>query len=139
MSGADDFFDTSVLLYLLSEDDRKADRVEALLQDSGNVSVQVLNEFTAVSRGKLGMSFAETREILATVRAVCRTHPLTLETHERAIEIAERYRFSVHDSVIVASARLAGCKTLYAADLQHLQIIEGQLSIINPFLALSAR
>jgi len=139
MSGADDFFDTSVLLYLLSEDDSKADRVEALLQDSGNVSVQVLDEFTAVSRGKLGMSFAEIREILATVRAVCRTHPLTLETHERAIEIAERYRFSVHDSVMVASAHLAGCKTLYAADLQHLQIIEGRLSIINPFLALSAR
>ena len=139
MSGADDFFDTSVLLYLLSEDDSKADRVEALLQDSGNVSVQVLDEFTAVSRGKLGMSFAEIREILATVRAVCRTHPLTLETHERAIEIAERYRFSVHDSVMVASAHLAGCKTLYAEGLQHLQIIEGQLSIINPFLALSAR
>jgi len=88
MPDAEVFFDTSVLLYLLSEDDRKADRVEALLQDSGNVSVQVLNEFTAVSRGKLGMSFAEIREILATVRAVCRTHPLTLETHDRAIEIA---------------------------------------------------
>jgi len=139
MPDADVFFDSSVLLYLLSEDDRKADRVEALLQDSGNVSVQVLNEFTAVSRGKLGMSFAEIREILATVRAVCRTHPLTLETHDRAIEIAERYRFSVYDSVIVASAYLAGCKTLYAEDLQHLQVIERQLTIINPFLGLSAR
>ena len=80
------------------------------------------------------MSFAEIREILATVRTVCRTHPLTLETHERALEIAERYRFSVYDSLIVASARLACCKTLYAEDLQHLQVIEGQLTIINPFL-----
>ena len=139
MPDADVFFDSSVLLYLLSEDDRKADRVEALLQDSGNVSVQVLNELTAVSRGKLGMSFAEIREILATVRAVCRTHPLTLETHDRAIEIAERYGFSVYDSVIVACACLAGCKTLYAEDLQHLQVIERQLTIINPFLGLSAK
>ena len=113
MRGASVFFDTSVLLYLLSEDDKKADRVEALLQDSGNVSVQVLNEFAAVSRGKLGMSFAEIREILATVRAVCRTHPLMVETHDRAIELAERYKFSVYDSVIVASAYLAGCKALY--------------------------
>src|SRR5437588_10843837 len=118
MPDAEVFFDTSVLLYLLSEDDRKADRVEALLQDSGNVSVQVLNEFTAVSRGKLGMSFAEIREILATVRTVCRTHPLTLETHERALEIAERYGFPVYDSLIVASARLAGCQPLSAEDLQ---------------------
>ena len=128
------FFDTSVLLYLLSADEKKADRVEALLQDFGHVSVQVLNEFTAVSRGKLGMSFAEIREILTTVRAVCRIHSLTTETHDRAIEIAERCKFSVYDSVIVASAHLAGCKILYAKDLQHLQVIEGQLTIINPFL-----
>jgi predicted nucleic acid-binding protein len=134
MPDADVFFDTSVLLYLLSADEKKADRVEALLQDFGHVSVQVLNEFTAVSRGKLGMSFAEIREILTTVRAVCRTHPLTLETLDRAIEVAERYKFSVYDSVIVTSAYLAGCKTLYAEDLQHRQVIEGQLTIMNPFL-----
>ena len=134
MPDANVCFDTIVLLYLLSKDAKKADRVEALLQDCGNVSVQVLNEFTAVSRGKLGMSFAEIREILATVRTVCHAHPLTVETHDRAIEIAERYKFSVYDSVIVASACLAGCKTLYAEDLQHRQVIEGQLTIIDPFL-----
>jgi predicted nucleic acid-binding protein len=134
MPDADVFFDTSVLLYLLSADEKKADRVEALLQDCGHVSVQVLNEFTAVSRGKLGMSFAEIREILGTVRAVCRIHSLTTETHDRATEIAERYKFSMYDSGIVASAYLAGCRTLYAEDLQHLQIIERQLTIVNPFL-----
>ena len=134
MPDADVFFDTSVLLYLLSADEKKADRVEALLQDFGHVSVQVLNEFTAVSRGKLGMSFAEIREILGTVRAVCRIHSLTTETHDRAIEIAERYKFSMYDSIIVASAYLAGCRTLYAEHLQHLQIIERQLTIVNPFL-----
>ena len=80
------------------------------------------------------MSFAEIREILGTVRAVCRIHSLTTETHDRAIEIAERYKFSMYDSVIVASAYLAGCRTLYAEDLQHLQIIERQLTIVNPFL-----
>jgi predicted nucleic acid-binding protein len=134
MPGADVFFDTSVLLYLLSTEEKKADRVEALLETSGNVSVQVLNEFTAVSKGKLAMSFADIREILATIRAVCRTQPLTVETHDRAIEVAERYKFSVYDSVIVASALLADCKILYAEDLQHLQSIDRQLTIINPFL-----
>jgi predicted nucleic acid-binding protein len=63
-----------------------------------------------------------------------RIHSLTTETHDRAIEIAERYKFSVYDSVIVASAHLAGCKILYAEHLQHLQVIEGQLTLINPFL-----
>jgi predicted nucleic acid-binding protein len=42
MSG--DFFDTNVLLYLISEDAEKADRAEALVRAGGGISVQVLNE-----------------------------------------------------------------------------------------------
>jgi predicted nucleic acid-binding protein len=49
MSGADSFFDTSVLLYLLSDDTVRADRIETLLSARGVISVQVLNEFAVVS------------------------------------------------------------------------------------------
>lgn len=134
MPGAEAFFDTSVLLYLLSGDTAKADRIESLLEGGGNVSVQVLNEFAVVARGKLGLSFDEIREVLGTVRALCRVHPLTVETHERALAIAERYRFSIYDSAIAASALMADCKTLYVEDLQHRQRIEAQLLVINPFM-----
>lgn len=133
MSDAESFFDTSVLLYLLSAEAEKADRVEELLEQSGIVSVQVLNEFTAVATRKLGLSLAEVREVLGTVRVLCDTHPLTVEHHDKGTEIAERYRFSFYDSVIIASALLAGCKTLYSEDLQHRQIIDKQLTVINPF------
>lgn len=133
MSDAESFFDTSILLYLLSADADKADRVEQLLEQSGIVSVQILNEFTAVAIRKLGLSFAEVREVLGTVRILCDTRPLTVEDHDKGTEIAERYRFSFYDSVIIASALLAGCKTLYSEDLQHRQIIDKQLTVINPF------
>jgi predicted nucleic acid-binding protein len=133
MSDAESFFDTSVLLYLLSAEAEKADRVEALLEQSGVVSVQVLNEFTAVATRKLGLSFAEVREVLGTVRILCDTHPLTVEHHDKGADIAERYRFSFYDSVIIASALLAGCKTLYSENLQHQQIIDKQVTVINPF------
>lgn len=133
MSGAEAFFDTSILLHLLSVDAEKADRAEALLAQPGVISVQVLNEFTAVATRKLAMSPAETREVLDTVRAVCRTEPLTVEDHDRAIRVAERYQFSFYDSVIVASALRAGCKTLCSEDLQHGQVIEHQLTVIDPF------
>jgi predicted nucleic acid-binding protein len=43
------FIDTSVLLYLLSNDTDKADRAEQVLTAGGTVSVQVLNEFAAVA------------------------------------------------------------------------------------------
>lgn len=133
MSDAESFFDTSVLLYLLSAQAEKADRAEELLERSGVISVQVLNEFTVVAIRKLGLSFAEVRELLGTVRTLCTTHPLAIEHHDKATEIAERYGFSFYDSVIVASALLAGCKTLYSEDLQHRQVIDKQLTVINPF------
>lgn len=133
MSGAESFFDTSVLLYLLSAEPGKADRVEELLARRGTISVQVLNEFTAVATRKLGLSFAEIREVLGTVRAICHTHPLQVDHHDRGVDIAERYRFSFYDSIIIASALIAGCKTLYSEDLQHKQVIDKQLTVINPF------
>lgn len=133
MSGAESFFDTSVLLYLLSSESQKANRAEELLEQAGIISVQVLNEFTAVASRKLKMPLAEIREVLSTVRGICRTDPLTTEEHDRAHEIAQRYGFSFYDSVIVASALRAGCKTLYSEDLQHGQIIERQLKVVNPF------
>ena len=133
MSGADSFFDTSVLLYLLSSDTEKADRVEALLAESGVISVQVLNEFTAVASRKLSMPLGDIREVLETIRSICRTEPLTVDDHDRAGEIMERYKFSFYDSVIVASALHARCKTLYSEDLQHDQVIDEQLRVTNPF------
>lgn len=133
MSGADSFFDTSVLLYLLSSETKKADRVEALLAESGVISVQVLNEFTAVASRKLSMPLGEIREVLETIRSICRTEPLTADDHDRAGEIMERYKFSFYDSVIVASALHARCKILYSEDLQHGQVIEKQLRVANPF------
>jgi len=134
MSDAESFFDTSVLLYLLSAEPEKADRVEELLEQRGVISVQVLNEFSAVATRKLGLSFAEIREVLGTVRTLCNTHPLAIEHYDKGIEIAERYRFSFYDSTIIASALLAGCKTLYSEDLQHRQVIDEQLTVINPFV-----
>ena len=135
MSGADDFFDTSVLLYLLSADEAKADRVEALLAESGTISVQVLNEFASVAIRKLGMPMTDLREILATLRIVARVEPLTEETHDRARAIVERYKFSVFDSLIISAALMSGCHRLYSEDLQHGQLIERQLRIVNPFRA----
>jgi predicted nucleic acid-binding protein len=132
MSEADSFFDTNVLLYLLSKEAAKADRAEALLASGGTISVQVLNEFAAVASRKLAMSISEIREVLSTVRAICAVKPLDIETHELALDMAERHRFSIYDGLIVAAAERAGCTVLYTEDLQHGQMIE-KLQIRNPF------
>jgi predicted nucleic acid-binding protein len=134
MSGADVFFDTSIVLYLLSADAQKSDRVETLLGAGGAISVQVLNEFAAVARRKSALSWPEVREALSVVRGTCVTYPVTEETHDRGVDIAERYGFSLYDSMIVAAAQCAGCTTLFSEDLQHRQVIDGALTIRNPFI-----
>lgn len=133
MSGGEDFFDTNVVLYLLSADSTKADRAEELLAIGGTISVQVLNEFVAVASRKLRMSWTEIREVLAQIRAVCVVEPVTIETHDRSLRIAERYGISIYDALIVSAALLANCNTLHSEDMQDGQVIERQLTIRNPF------
>ena len=132
MSAADIFFDTNVLLYLLSADATKADRAEELLTAGGVVSVQVLNEFASTAAGKLAMQIRQIREILSTIRAICNVKPLEVMTHELGLELAERYRYSVYDSMILAAALRAGCSTLLSEDFHHGQKID-RLTIVNPF------
>ncbi|BBL60184.1 PIN domain-containing protein [Methylomonas koyamae] len=137
MKTAKAFFDSNVLLYLLSADDTKANRAEALLADGGAISVQVLNEFTSVATRKFKMSYAEVREALEVVKAICQIDPLSVDIHERGLDIAERYGFSWYDSLIVAAALVAQCECLYSEDLQHGQVVDNQLRIVNPFIDLT--
>lgn len=133
MSVVDTFFDTSVLLYLLSRDSGKADRVEQLLEEGGTISVQVLDEFAAVALRKIKLPLSDLREILETIRAVCKVASVTLETHEQGLAIHERYAFSLYDSMMVSAALLAKAKVLYSEDLQDGRLIDDRLRVVNPF------
>lgn len=133
MSAAKAFVDSNVLLYLLSANKVKAERAEEIIGAGGSISVQVLNEVANVARRKLRMSWQETTELLALLRAVCRTEPLTIETHTRGLNIAQRYKLSVYDAMIAASALLAGCEKLYSEDMQDGLLIDGRLQVCNPF------
>jgi predicted nucleic acid-binding protein len=128
------FFDTNVLVYLASGDAAKADRAEAAVAAGGAISVQVLNELANVARRKMRMSWAETHTLLGTLRGLLTVHPLTIETHETGLELAERYGLSIYDAMIAASALHADCDTLWSEDMQHGMALEG-LRIADPFRA----
>ena len=127
------FIDTNILLYLLSADADKADRAELIVRKGGLISVQVLNEMANVARRKLAMPWREINELLALIRSVCSVEPLTIETHDRGRRVAERYKLSVYDAMIVAAALIAGCETLHSEDMQDGLLIDNQLRIRNPF------
>jgi predicted nucleic acid-binding protein len=132
MSATEVFFDTNILLYLLSADASKADKAQALAADGGVISVQVLNELASVAMRKLDMRFGEIREILSTIRAVCAVIPVDIETHELGMDLVERHQLAVYDALIVAAALQAECRVLYTEDLQHGRQF-GRLTIRNPF------
>jgi predicted nucleic acid-binding protein len=132
MSG-ESFFDTTVLIYAIARNDPRAAAAEELLANGGTVSIQVLNEFVAVARRKLRMPWEEVVEALAAIRVLCAAPvAMTIDTHDAALGIAQRYGFHIYDSLIVAAAIEAGCTTLYSEDLQHGQTIES-VTIRNPF------
>jgi predicted nucleic acid-binding protein len=132
MSGTNAFFDTNVLLYEFSEDAAKASASENVIRGGGVISVQVLNEFANAGRRKLGLSWAIIRDILGEYRTNLTVVPVTLETHERGLELAERYQLNVYDGMIVAAALLAGCTTVYSEDLHNGLVID-RLTIRNPY------
>jgi predicted nucleic acid-binding protein len=127
------FLDTNVLVYVASSDAVKAQQAETIIAGGGAISVQVLNELTNMARRKMRMSWSEIHRLLSTLRSLLTVYPLTLETHEAGLELAERYGLSTYDAMIVASALGAGCDTLWSEDMQHGMVIDERLHIANPF------
>ncbi|RWK44176.1 PIN domain-containing protein [Mesorhizobium sp.] len=127
------FFDTNVLVYIASGDSVKADQAEMAIAAGGAISVQVLNELSNVARRKMRLSWMETHTFLATLRGLLTVHPITIETHEAGLALAERYSFSIYDAMIAAAALHADCDTLWSEDMQHGMALDEGLRIANPF------
>lgn len=128
------FLDTDVLLYAALQPDRRSEAARALLRGGAVVGVQVLNEFANVARRKLRQPWPEVLRALAAIRALCPAPlPLTAATHEAALAIAQRSGYGFYDSLILATALEAGCDTVYSQDMQDEQVIDGRLTIRDPF------
>jgi len=128
------FFDTNTLLYLLSADSKKADWVSKNIQQSNVISIQVLNEFTSASLRKIKITYAELDEFLDLFSSTFSIRSLDMDTFKTGLSVSRRYGYQHYDSMIIAAALQAGCERLYSEDMQHRQIIEKKLQILNPFI-----
>ena len=127
------FFDSNVLVYLASDDAAKAERAEAMVREGGAISVQVLNEIANVARRKMKLSWQETSSFLSSLRELLTVHPVTVDTHELGLALAERHHLGIYDAMIAASAILAECERLWSEDIQDGMAIDRRLRIVNPF------
>jgi predicted nucleic acid-binding protein len=95
--------DSTVVIDAVAQEDPHGTRAEELLRRDGILRVQVLNEFTSVARRKIRMPWGEVREALAAIRVLCATpSPITAQTHETALRIAE-YSYGIYDALIAAA------------------------------------
>jgi len=130
--------DSNVLIYAADESQpiSRNTRIarEILRQRELWISVQVLNEFTVNARKvkKLNLTSEKAQEWIDQL-LLFQTSPITLETFLGALAIHARYQLSHWDSLIIASAREAGCPIVYSEDMNHGQNYAG-VQVINPFL-----
>jgi predicted nucleic acid-binding protein len=128
------FFDSNVLIYAMVSSDSRRERAQQLVAQGGVISVQVLNEFVAVARRKMRMPWEDVITALDAVRMLFPSPvSITVDTHEAALKIARQYGFGIYDAQIAASALSANCSSLYSEDLQDGRVIDGQMTIRNPF------
>ncbi len=129
------FLDTNIVVYLYSGDEPKKRSAALALIEQNNivVSTQVLSELANTLSRKFSLSFDVVAQAVAEVGDACTVVPVMPDTIAQALALAQRYRYSYYDSLILAAALSAGCQTLATEDMQHGQIIEDALTIHNPF------
>lgn len=132
------FLDSNVLLYC-DDSANPAKQVRALKlvldhqrQKSGVVSLQVLQEYFVNATRKLGLDAGLARH---KVDVFTRFHVVEPSAKDilSAIDLHRLHGFSFWDSLVIHSAKQAGCRELLTEDMQHGQTIDG-VRIVNPFL-----
>lgn len=128
------FVDSNVLLYLLSDDERKKGIAKDILKSYPVISVQVISENINVLLKKFKtITTAQLSEHVNFLLKYCTVCPLTISTIEKAFELKVKYQFQWYDCTILSVAILDNCTILYSEDMQDKQLVDDKLKIVNPF------
>ena len=129
------FVDTNLWIYMHSKDPKKEIIAKLVKQNFSKIviSVQVVGEIYHTLTRKGIKSATDAKSILQNVASSFPPVSITQATAERAIDISIKSKFTYWDSLIIASSLESGCVYLYSEDMNHGQIINETLTIINPF------
>lgn len=131
------FIDTNVLLYADAGDAGDKQRLAVALirshmvEASGVVSTQVLQEFAAAGLRKLGLPLELVRarlEFFAGFEVISASPKAILQ----ALDVRQRWNLSFYDALIVQAAQASGCTELLTEDLHAGANFNG-VRVVNPF------
>lgn len=129
------FLDSNICVYWFDKSDpAKQDKALLLLKHKPFISSQVVIETYNACIRKIKLPLAVCDENTLILCEAARLVPLDSSVFMTALMLKSKHQFSFLDSVIVAAAHQSDCETLYSEDMQHGQVIEGKLKIVNPFI-----
>ena len=133
------FLDTNVWLYAFheSQDTQKMQQAKRLIRRTSGITVstQVINEVCFTMLRKFG---ADESAIQTLIRSFYQKY-VVIDVQQAIIMEAStlrtQYHLSYWDGLIVSSALFAGATRLYSEDMHDGLVVNGQLTIRNPFKA----
>ena len=131
------FLDTNTVIYSYSEDEPEKQKIaNDILEQYSNqiiISNQVINELSNTLFRKFKLNADEVRETVLELNDNFPIVNFNLQTQLKGIELKGKYKLQFYDSMILATALENGCNIVFSEDMQHNQVIENRLTIINPF------
>ena len=126
--------DSNILIYNHSLDcgDKRL-IARSFFKEKPIISSQVIAEYLNVMRRNFKIEKQELISLCSLWLEKCSVQPVVFSTIKLAQYLVKRYDFQIFDGIIVAAALEANCNVIYSEDMQHGQIIENSLKIINPF------
>ena len=131
------FIDTNILVYTYSNDEpsKKEIACNLILSNNTFISTQVIQELINTITRKFKYQYSDA---LNAITECCNNSNLFTNNHSTIIQacnIAERYKFSFYDSLILSAALDSNCSIIYTEDMNDGQVINDKLTIKNPFAA----
>jgi predicted nucleic acid-binding protein len=129
------FLDSNILVYSYSntEIDKQLIARKLISENNTYISTQVLQELCNLVTRKFKFDYIVAAALIEECSQNNNLHINTEVTVIEACKIADLYGFSFYDSLIITAALESGCSILYSEDLHDGQLIEGKLTVKNPF------
>jgi len=135
------FVDSNIFLYAFtkidentkSEDIEKHAIASKIILEDINISTQVINEVSSNMIRKLKFSNAEVREFVVSCYGRYNIINFSEELFVVASKVREKYTISYYDSLIISAGLKANATILYSEDMHNGLVVNGCLTIINPF------
>lgn len=131
------FIDTNVLIYFISSEEDKKTKAKEVIFSSQEVfiSSQVISEFISVCFSKELLGLEEIITLVNDLIEALQLSSVEESTIKKALQVKKNSKYSYWDSLIIASALENNCSILYTEDMQDGQVVDGNLTITNPFKA----